>query len=109
MKGDAAPGGEGAGPEVLALAKVVARLRSEVVDLEGAAATTAVVERAKGVLMAQAGVSADTAHAMLLGRAAEGGRTLLEECWLAPLTPPTPDDDLIAFVSGETRNIKKKK
>ncbi|MCX4632503.1 SpoIIE family protein phosphatase [Streptomyces sp. NBC_01443] len=80
MKGDAA--GEGAAPEVLALAKVVARLRSEIVDLEGVAATTAVVERAKGVLMARAGVSADTAYEMLLGRAGERGRTLLEECWI---------------------------
>ncbi|MEV6732863.1 MULTISPECIES: SpoIIE family protein phosphatase [unclassified Streptomyces] len=80
MKGDAA--GEGAAPEVLALAKVVARLRSEIVDLEGLAATTAVVERAKGVLMAQACVSADTAYEMLLGRAGERGRTLLEECWI---------------------------
>ncbi|WP_369776700.1 SpoIIE family protein phosphatase [Streptomyces sp. R33] len=100
MKGDAA--GEDAAPEVLALAKVVARLRSEIVDLEGVAATTAVVERAKGVLMAQAGVSADTAYEMLLGRAGERGRTLLEECWLvlgrihphppprrAPSDPPT--------------------
>lgn len=82
MKGDAAPVGEGAAPEVLALAKVVARLRSEVVDLEGVAATTAVVERAKGVLMAQAGVSADTAYEMLLEHAGERGRTLLEECWI---------------------------
>ncbi|MEU7726520.1 SpoIIE family protein phosphatase [Streptomyces sp. NPDC040724] len=82
MKGDATPEGEGAGPEVLALAKVVARLRSEVADLEGVAATTAVVERAKGVLMARSGVSADAAHAVLLGRAAEEGRTLLEECWI---------------------------
>ncbi|MFE2547548.1 SpoIIE family protein phosphatase [Streptomyces sp. NPDC059355] len=80
MKGDAV--GEGAAPEVLALAKVVARLRSEIVALEGVAATTAVVERAKGVLMAQADVSADTAYEMLLGRAGERGRTLLEECWI---------------------------
>ncbi|MFI6001979.1 SpoIIE family protein phosphatase [Streptomyces sp. NPDC051366] len=80
MKGDAA--GEGAAPEVLALAKVVARLRSEIVDLESVAATTAVVERAKGVLMAQACVSADTAYEMLLGRAGERGRTLMEECWI---------------------------
>ncbi|MFE6847047.1 ANTAR domain-containing protein [Streptomyces sp. NPDC057686] len=97
MKGDAA--GEGAAPEVLALAKVVARLRSEIVDLEDVAATTAVVERAKGVLMAQAGVSADTAYEMLLGRAGERGRTLLEECWIVlgrmhPRPPPgrTPAD-----------------
>ncbi|MCX4775912.1 SpoIIE family protein phosphatase [Streptomyces sp. NBC_01264] len=83
MKGDAAPVGEGAAPEVVALARVVARLRSEVVDLEGVAATTAVVERAKGVLMATVGVSADTAYALLLERAARRGRCLLEECWIA--------------------------
>ncbi|MET9885569.1 SpoIIE family protein phosphatase [Streptomyces sp. NPDC006430] len=103
MKGDAAPAGDGAAPEVLALAKVVARLRSEVADLEGVAATTAVVERAKGVLMAQAGVSADAAYEMLLDRAGEWGHTLLEECWVtlgrvssrpppgtAQLSPPGP-------------------
>ncbi|MFD7256516.1 SpoIIE family protein phosphatase [Streptomyces sp. NPDC059874] len=97
MKGDAAPAGEGAGPEVLALAKVVARLRSKVADLEGVAASTAVVERATGVVMAQAGVSADTAYEMLLDRAGGRGRTLLEECWItlgrtrshpSPETPP---------------------
>ncbi|MCX5195426.1 SpoIIE family protein phosphatase [Streptomyces sp. NBC_00249] len=82
MKGDAAPAGEGAAPDVLALAKVVARLRSEIVDLEGVAATTAVVERAKGVLMAQAGLSADTAYETLLDRAHQRGRSLLEECWI---------------------------
>ncbi|MFD6892816.1 SpoIIE family protein phosphatase [Streptomyces sp. NPDC059957] len=82
MKGDAAPVGEGAAPEVVALARVVARLRSEVVDLEGVAATTAVVERATGVLMAQAGVSADTAHELLLERARRRGRSVLEECWI---------------------------
>lgn len=82
MKGDAAPPGEGAAPEVLALAKVVARLRSEVVDLEGIAATTAVVERAKGVLMAREGVSAETAYRLLLDHAGGRDRTLLEECWI---------------------------
>ncbi|WP_371614365.1 GAF domain-containing SpoIIE family protein phosphatase [Streptomyces sp. NBC_00454] len=82
MKGDATPVGEGAAPEVVALAKVVARLRSEIVDLEAIAATTAVVERAKGVLMARAGASADAAYAMLLDHATQHGRTLLEECWI---------------------------
>ncbi len=74
--------GDGAAPEVLALAKVVARLRAEVVDLEGAASTTAVLERAKGVVMAQAGISADAAYELLLERAARRRRTLLEECWI---------------------------
>ncbi|MFF1343159.1 SpoIIE family protein phosphatase [Streptomyces sp. NPDC058290] len=82
MKGDAAPSGEGAAPEVLVLAKVVARLRSEFADLEGIVASTAVVERAKGVLMAREGVSADTAYQVLLDHAGERGRTLLEESWI---------------------------
>ncbi|MET9857687.1 ANTAR domain-containing protein, partial [Streptomyces sp. NPDC006450] len=82
MKGDAAPVGEGAAPEVVALARVVARLRSELADLEGVAATTAVVERATGVLMVRAGVSADTAYALLLERAGRRGRTVLEESWI---------------------------
>lgn len=101
MNGDAAPVGEGAAPEVLALAKVVARLRSEVVDLEAVAATTAVVERAKGVLMGRSDVSAEAAYETLLDRAAEQGRTLLEECWITlgqlrarpppgPARPPVP-------------------
>lgn len=90
VEGDAAPVGEGAAPEVVALAKVVARLRSELVDLEGAASTTAVVERAKGVLMARAGVSADAAYELLLERAGRHGRSLLEECWitLGQVRPP---------------------
>ncbi|WP_328296567.1 SpoIIE family protein phosphatase [Streptomyces sp. NBC_00435] len=82
MKGEVTPAGEGAAPEVLALAKVVSRLRSEVADLEGLTAHTAVVERAKGVLMAREGVAADTAQQMLLDSAGERGRTLLEECWI---------------------------
>ncbi|WP_046778238.1 SpoIIE family protein phosphatase [Streptomyces yangpuensis] len=95
------PPDEGASPEVLALAKVVARLRSEIADLEGIAAATAVLERAKGVLMAQTGISADAAYEELLERAARRHRTLMEECWLAlgrirsdrppaPLTGPSP-------------------
>lgn len=104
MKGDAS--GERAAPEVLALAKVVARLRSEIVDLEGVAATTAIVERAKGVLMAQAGVSAETAYEMLLGRAAERDRTLLEECWILlgrmPAQPPPGRPPTGAAPAGPT-------
>ncbi|THA86141.1 SpoIIE family protein phosphatase [Streptomyces sp. A0592] len=103
MTHDVVPPDEGASPEVLALAKVVARLRSEIADLEGVAASTAVLERAKGVLMAQTGISADAAYERLLERAAQRGSTLMEECWLAlgrirpgpePATstelPPTP-------------------
>ncbi|MEU9146829.1 SpoIIE family protein phosphatase [Streptomyces sp. NPDC048349] len=69
-------------PEVLALAKVVAKLRAEVSTLEGAASTTAVVERAAGALMAREGLSAEEAYETLLQRATRRGRTLLEECWI---------------------------
>ncbi|MDX2696295.1 SpoIIE family protein phosphatase [Streptomyces ipomoeae] len=82
MVSEAALPDDGVTPDVLALAKVVARLRAEVVDLEGVAAMTAVLERAKGVVMAQAGVSADTAYELLLGRAERQRRTLMEECWI---------------------------
>ncbi|MFD3543227.1 SpoIIE family protein phosphatase [Streptomyces sp. NPDC058662] len=82
MRGDPVPAGESAAPEVLALARVVARLRSEVAALEGVAATTAVVERAKGVLMALSRISADAAYDLLLARAGERGHTLVEECWI---------------------------
>ncbi|WP_329426147.1 SpoIIE family protein phosphatase [Streptomyces sp. NBC_01268] len=74
--------GATATPEVLALAKVVSRLRAEVVDLENLAATTAVVERAKGVLMGREGVTPDAAYQLLLDHAARQRRTLLEECWI---------------------------
>ncbi|MGW1118776.1 SpoIIE family protein phosphatase [Streptomyces tanashiensis] len=84
MEGDSIrpDSGVGTAPEVLALAKVVTRLRAEVADLEGVASVAAVVERAKGVLMAQAGVSADAAHQLLLDRAERRRGTLLEESWI---------------------------
>lgn len=97
MTSDTAPPGDGAVPEVLALARVVAKLRAEVVGLEGLASTTAVLERAKGVLMALEGLSEDVAYETLLRRAAQGQRTLMEECWITlgripagPASPPVP-------------------
>ncbi|MFI7353973.1 SpoIIE family protein phosphatase [Streptomyces avidinii] len=78
----AASSDEGASPEVLALAKVVARLRAEVADLEGLGSITAVLERAKGVLMALEGLSADAAYEALVERAGHRGGTLMEECWI---------------------------
>ncbi|MEV5427870.1 SpoIIE family protein phosphatase [Streptomyces sp. NPDC052701] len=58
--------------------------------LRGQAATSAVVERAKGAVMALTGCSADAAGELLLQRAKSARRTLLEECWitLGSLTPP---------------------
>ncbi|MER6217680.1 SpoIIE family protein phosphatase [Streptomyces sp. NPDC001674] len=77
----------------LALAKVVARLRAEVEDLEAGAAMAAVLERAKGVLMAQQGVSAEEAYELLQHRAESHRSTLVEECWLilgSTGRPPAP-------------------
>jgi serine phosphatase RsbU (regulator of sigma subunit) len=45
-------------------------------------APEAVLERAKGVIMALTGSTADAAHAELLRRARDAGRTLLDECWI---------------------------
>ncbi|MFF4488006.1 SpoIIE family protein phosphatase [Streptomyces sp. NPDC001544] len=63
--------------------------------LQDLAATSAVVERAKGALMALTGCSPDSAHEELLHRAKAGGRTLIEECWLTlgALMPPLEDLD----------------
>ncbi|MGR4879976.1 SpoIIE family protein phosphatase [Streptomyces sp. LARHCF249] len=102
-------------PEVLALAKVVAKLRVEVMALEGAASATAVVERATGVLMAREDVSAEEAYGTLLRRAIRRGRTLLEESRITlgqvpsrTVSPPQPPEQadpppreaLSAFGSG---------
>ncbi|MBT2479938.1 SpoIIE family protein phosphatase [Streptomyces sp. ISL-94] len=115
-----AEAGDSAAREVLALAKVVARLRAEVGELEATASTTAVVERARGVVMGQAGVPADAAYELLQARAVQRRRTLLEECWITvgqtgsapvpaapragaadpgtPAEPPEPD--LSPFITG---------
>ncbi|MEU0970266.1 SpoIIE family protein phosphatase [Streptomyces sp. NPDC005917] len=102
----ALPVGTGAVAELAALAKVVSRQRAELDRLRDQVATSAVVERAKGALMATTGCSPDAAYEALLQRAQAGNRTLLEECWLtlgalmptvppatAPVTePPAPED-----------------
>ncbi|MFF0474835.1 SpoIIE family protein phosphatase [Streptomyces sp. NPDC004284] len=75
-------GASEAAPGVLALSKVVARLRAEVMDLEDGASVAAVLERAKGVVMARAGVSAEAAYQLLFERAEQHRRSLLEECWI---------------------------
>ncbi|GAB1339333.1 SpoIIE family protein phosphatase [Streptomyces sp. E-15] len=81
--------------ELAALAKVVARQRAEMERLRDLTATSAVLERAKGVLMAVTGCTPDSAHQELLRRAKDGNRTLLEQCWLTlgalpPGEHPTP-------------------
>jgi serine phosphatase RsbU (regulator of sigma subunit) len=85
----------GTGAEMSALAKVVARQRVELERLRELAATSAVLERAKGVLMAVTGCTPDAAHEELVQRAKAGNRTVLEQCWitlgaLPPRAQPAP-------------------
>ncbi|MFF9623501.1 SpoIIE family protein phosphatase [Streptomyces griseosporeus] len=86
------PAGSGAAPDLAALTRIVARQRAELDRLHDLAATTAVLERAKGAVMALTGCSPDAAYEELMRRAKSGGRTLLEECWLTlgSLPPPLP-------------------
>nr|WP_228396023.1 SpoIIE family protein phosphatase [Streptomyces sp. RB17] len=60
--------------------------------LRDLAATSAVQERAKGVLMAVTGCSPQAAHEELLRRAMDGNRTLLEQCWLTLGALPPPQE-----------------
>ncbi|MFE8945201.1 SpoIIE family protein phosphatase [Streptomyces sp. NPDC007856] len=80
------------GGDPAALARVVARQRAEMERLRDLAATSAVQERAKGVLMAVTGCSPAAAHEELLRRAADGNRTLLEQCWLTLGALPPPKE-----------------
>ncbi|MFD5592089.1 ANTAR domain-containing protein, partial [Streptomyces griseorubiginosus] len=86
------PSPAGTAPDMAAMAKVVARQRAEMDRLRDQAATAAVLERAKGALMAQTGCTPEAAGEELLRRARAGDRTLLEECWisLGALVPPLP-------------------
>ncbi|MFD9003567.1 SpoIIE family protein phosphatase [Streptomyces sp. NPDC059582] len=58
--------------------------------LHDLAATAAVLERARGVVMALTGRGPDAAHDELLRRAEAGHRTLLEECWITLGSLPAP-------------------
>ncbi|MFF8926736.1 SpoIIE family protein phosphatase [Streptomyces longwoodensis] len=91
----AVPGESGGAPDLAALTRVVARQRAEMDRLQDVAATSAVIERAKGAVMARLGCTPDAAHDVLLQRAKAAQRTLLEECWitlgtLAPPSAPAP-------------------
>ncbi|CQR59961.1 Uncharacterized protein Rv1364c/MT1410 [Streptomyces leeuwenhoekii] len=98
----ATPAGSGAAPDDTAtLAKVVARQRAEMDRLRDLAAASAVVERAKGAVMALTGCSAQAAAETLAQRAEAAGRTVLEESWVTlgdsgafgpPHTGPTAGD-----------------
>ncbi|MCT9144394.1 SpoIIE family protein phosphatase [Streptomyces violarus] len=82
----------GAAPDLVELAKIVARQRAELDRLRDQAAMSAVVERATGAEMALTGCSADAAGEQLLQRAKAARHTLLEECWitLGSLAPASP-------------------
>ncbi|MFI2425662.1 SpoIIE family protein phosphatase [Streptomyces sp. NPDC018955] len=82
MREPVVPAEPGTAPDLVELARVVGRQRAEMDRLREQAATSAVVERAKGVVMALGGCSADTAGETLLQRAKAARRTLLEECWI---------------------------
>ncbi|MCI3246135.1 SpoIIE family protein phosphatase [Streptomyces spinosisporus] len=78
---------------------MVARQRAEMDRLRDLAAQSAVVEQAKGVVMALTHCTPDAAEEELQRRAEAEGRSLLEECWItlggvAPTpaaTPPEPE------------------
>ncbi len=72
----------GAAPDLVELAKIVARQRAELDRLRDQAATSAVVERAKGAVMALTGCPADAAGERLREQAKAARHTLLEECWI---------------------------
>lgn len=86
------PSHAGIAPDIAALAKVVARQRAEMDRLRDQVATSAVLERTKGALMALTGCTPDAAGEELLQRAKAGNRTPLAECWitLGALMPPLP-------------------
>ncbi|WP_435847610.1 SpoIIE family protein phosphatase [Streptomyces fumanus] len=91
----ATPPGTGAAPDLETLSKAVANQRAEMDRLLDRAATSAVLERAKGAVMALTGCSADEAREALVQRAKSRGHSLLEECWitLGGLGPPLPAAD----------------
>lgn len=78
----ALPAESGGVPDMAALTRVVARQRAEMDRLQDLAATAAVLERAKGAVMAQRGCTPDAAQDELHRRAQTARRTLLEECWI---------------------------
>lgn len=99
----ARPAESGAVPDMAALTRVVARQRAEMDRLQDLAATSAVLERAKGAVMARSGCSPDAAQQELQRRAKDARRTLLEECWItlgglgspAPTASETPSPDAV--------------
>ncbi|MFJ3960767.1 SpoIIE family protein phosphatase [Streptomyces sp. NPDC090036] len=80
MTKDADRAGDAA-PEVLALTGTADERRSEAGETAARASEAAMLERAKGVVMAQEHVSVAQAYDRLLLRARVRGRSLREECW----------------------------
>ncbi|MEV8535506.1 SpoIIE family protein phosphatase [Streptomyces sp. NPDC051211] len=104
-------------PDVSALTQVVSRLRDHVAQLEGAAAGAAVLERAKGVLMASLGLSEADAHQELIRRAERHDRPLTEECeavlgvsprGLPATSPPAATEESAGPVSGRRRHLARR-
>ncbi|MFF7445383.1 MULTISPECIES: SpoIIE family protein phosphatase [unclassified Streptomyces] len=104
MTSEPASPAESGAPDTVALAKIVARQRAELDRLRDQAATSAVVERAKGAVMAQTGCSPDAAGEELLQRAKAAHHTLLEECWitLGGLARPLREGEQPASDRGAT-------
>lgn len=97
--------------DTVALAKIVARQRAELDRLRDLAATSAVLERAKGAVMALTGCSPSAAEEQLQKRAEAGRHTLLEECWitlgsLAPSSAPAPEPDTAAFTASVSLSLR---
>ncbi|WP_236576740.1 SpoIIE family protein phosphatase [Streptomyces sp. HF10] len=82
----------GTGADSATWAQVVARQRAELERLRELAATSAVLERAKGALMAVTGCAPDAADQELRRRAEAGGRTLLAQCRLTLDSLPSPQE-----------------
>ncbi|MCX4767102.1 SpoIIE family protein phosphatase [Streptomyces sp. NBC_01275] len=78
----ALPAEPGSLPDLAALTRVVARQRAELDRLQDLAATSTVLERAKGAVMARLGCAPEAAQEELQRRADSARRTLLEECWI---------------------------
>ncbi|WP_374106267.1 SpoIIE family protein phosphatase [Streptomyces sp. TRM70350] len=78
----AIPAENSTGSETVTSAGAVTGPRAEPDRLRDLATTSAVLERAKGAVMALTGCSPDAAHKELLRRAHAGNRTLIEECWI---------------------------
>jgi serine phosphatase RsbU (regulator of sigma subunit) len=86
----ATPTDSGAAPGPAIPGRAAAAQCAETDRLRDLATTSAVVERAKGAMMALTGCSAEAAHETLARRAEAGRRTLLDECRITLETLASP-------------------